>query len=199
MLSISIIVENIIKWIIPVVCTGLLTCVQKELKQNKENNVAMKDSMIILLRSQIVSKCEKYEELGYLPDYARSCICDLFKQYKALGGNHGVEVLVNETLRLKAKQSEQEEKTMKKQLEKLIDVKSLITLILTVLFFLLAVMGVIDANAVLTIYTTVIAFYFGTQYQKNQTKSDEKEEQFMEEDINIDELTFETELEGVEE
>ena len=65
---------------------------------------------------------------------------------------------------------------MKKQLEKLIDVKSLITLILTVLFFLLAVMGVIDANAVLTIYTTVIAFYFGTQYQKNQTKSDEKEE-----------------------
>ena len=105
MLSLGIIIENIIKWIIPVVCTGLLTCVQKELKSNKENNKAMKDSMIILLRSQIVSKCEKYEELGYLPDYARSCICDLFTQYTALGGNHGVEVLVNETLKLKAKKS----------------------------------------------------------------------------------------------
>ena len=65
---------------------------------------------------------------------------------------------------------------MKKQFEKLIDVKSLVTLILTVLFFILAIMKVIDANAVLTIYTTVIAFYFGTQYQKNQTKNDEKEE-----------------------
>lgn len=106
MLSVSVVIENVIKWIIPVVCTYLLTCVQKELKSNKENNVAMKDSMIIMLRSQIVSKCEKYEELGYLPDYARSCICDLFKQYTALGGNHGVEILVNETLKLKAKKSE---------------------------------------------------------------------------------------------
>ena len=65
---------------------------------------------------------------------------------------------------------------MKRQFEKLIDVKSLVTLILTVLFFILAIMRVIDANAVLTIYTTVIAFYFGTQYQKNQIKNDEKEE-----------------------
>ena len=106
MLSLGIIIENIIKWIIPLVCTALLTVVQKELKQNKNNNVAMKDSMVILLRSQIVSKCEKYEELGYLPDYARSCICDLYTQYKTLGGNHGVEVLVNETLKLKARKSE---------------------------------------------------------------------------------------------
>lgn len=65
---------------------------------------------------------------------------------------------------------------MKKQFEKLIDVKSLVTLTLTVLFFVLAIKEIIDANAVLTIYTTVIAFYFGTQYQKNQTKNDEKEE-----------------------
>lgn len=65
---------------------------------------------------------------------------------------------------------------MKKQFEKLIDVKSLVTLILTVLFFILAIMRVIDANAVLTIYTTVIAFYFGTQYQKNQNEKDDKEE-----------------------
>lgn len=71
-----------------------------QLRANEVNNEAMKASMIILLRSQIVSKCEKYQELGYLPDYARSCICDLFAQYTALGGNHGVNILVDETLKL---------------------------------------------------------------------------------------------------
>lgn len=52
------------------------------------------------------------------------------------------------------------------QLKKLIDVKSIVTLILTLLFFILACFQVIDGKSVMTIYTTVIAFYFGTQYQK---------------------------------
>ena len=50
--------------------------------------------------------------------------------------------------------------------KKLIDVKSIITIALTILFIILAIKGTIDGNAVMTIYTTVIAFYFGTQYQK---------------------------------
>lgn len=56
---------------------------------------------------------------------------------------------------------------LKEKICKLIDVKSIVTLILTILFFILALKEIIDANAVLTIYTTVIAFYFGTQFQKN--------------------------------
>lgn len=62
---------------------------------------------------------------------------------------------------------------MKDKLKKLINVKSIVTLILTVLFFILAVMKVIDANAVLTIYTTVIAFYFGTQHEKSNNNKEE--------------------------
>lgn len=92
--------DIIIKWAIPVILTGIFSFIAKELKENKESNSAMKESMIILLRSQIVSKVEKYIEEGYLPDYARSCICDLFLQYKALGGNHGVEKLVDKCLEL---------------------------------------------------------------------------------------------------
>lgn len=57
---------------------------------------------------------------------------------------------------------------MKDKFSKLIDVKSIVTLTLTVLFFILAILKIIDGNAVLTIYATVISFYFGTQYQKNQ-------------------------------
>lgn len=72
----------------------------EKLDDNDLNNKAMQKSMMILLRSQIVSKCETYRKTGYLPDYARSCLTDLFAQYTALGGNHGVNVLVDETLKL---------------------------------------------------------------------------------------------------
>ena len=74
-----------------------------KLKDNETNNEAMKNSMMILLRSQIVGKCEDYQNLGYLPDYARSCLNDLFTQYTALGGNHGVNILVDKTLELPPK------------------------------------------------------------------------------------------------
>lgn len=50
-------------------------------------------------------------------------------------------------------------------LKKLIDVKSLVTLSLTVLFIVLAIKGVIPGE-VMTIYTVVISFYFGTQVSK---------------------------------
>ena len=57
--------------------------------------------------------------------------------------------------------------TAKGNLARLIDVKSIVTLSLTFLFIFLAGKEVIDAKDVLTIYTTVIAFYFGTKYQQN--------------------------------
>ena len=69
---------------------------------------------------------------------------------------------------------------MKERLSKLIDVKSIVTLILTILFFILALKEIIDANAVLTIYTTVIAFYFGTQYQKNVNQREQEIQDYKE-------------------
>lgn len=70
---------------------------------------------------------------------------------------------------------------MKEKLIKLIDVKSIVTIMLTVLFFILAMKQIIDGQSVMTIYTTVIAFYFGTQYQKKK-ESDEINAQRTEED-----------------
>lgn len=51
---------------------------------------------------------------------------------------------------------------------KLIDVKSLVTLFLTFIFGVLALKGSVTADQFLTVFTTIIAFYFGTQYQKNK-------------------------------
>lgn len=58
-----------------------------------------------------------------------------------------------------------------KKLSKLMDVKSIVTLSLTGTFIVLALRGDVSGDF-LTIYTTIIAFYFGTQYQKNEQEHD---------------------------
>ena len=56
---------------------------------------------------------------------------------------------------------------MKAKIAKLIDVKSLVTLALTAVFGVQTVRGYISAEQFLNVFTVVIAFYFGVQYQKN--------------------------------
>lgn len=56
---------------------------------------------------------------------------------------------------------------MKNKLAKLIDVKSIVTLTITAVFAVQKLKGNVSSDQFLTIFTTVIAFYFGTQYQKN--------------------------------
>lgn len=52
---------------------------------------------------------------------------------------------------------------IKKRLGNLLAVKSLVTITLTGVFSVLALRGDISGTEFLTIFTTVIAFYFGTQ------------------------------------
>lgn len=52
---------------------------------------------------------------------------------------------------------------IKKRLGNLLAVKSLVTITLTVVFAVLALRDDISGTEFLTIFTTVIAFYFGTQ------------------------------------
>lgn len=60
---------------------------------------------------------------------------------------------------------------MKAKLAKLIDVKSIVTLILTGVFAYLAIVAKITPDNYMTIFTVVIAFYFGTQSaKKNSTE-----------------------------
>lgn len=55
---------------------------------------------------------------------------------------------------------------MKAKFEKLIDVKSIVTLLLTLVFCILSVCCLPVPTAFLSIYTMIIGFYFGTQAQK---------------------------------
>ena len=58
------------------------------------------------------------------------------------------------------------------RLLKLLSVKSIVTIVLTILFCILAVKGAIASDKVTVVYNIVIAFYFGTQAAKNVKTDD---------------------------
>lgn len=62
---------------------------------------------------------------------------------------------------------------MKEKFAKLLTVKSIVTVILTGVFAYLAVIGVVSGEQFLTVFTTVIAFYFGTQHEKKAKEDTE--------------------------
>jgi uncharacterized protein (DUF486 family) len=57
-----------------------------------------------------------------------------------------------------------------KRLANLLTIKSLVTLIVTAIFAVLALRGSISGEQFLTIFTVVIAFYFGTQAAREENK-----------------------------
>lgn len=59
---------------------------------------------------------------------------------------------------------------MKERLSKLIDVKSIMTLLMTIAFVFLAVTKVLTPEQFLTVFTMVVSFYFGVQSGKDDKK-----------------------------
>lgn len=64
-------------------------------------------------------------------------------------------------------------KDILKNLANLIKVKTIVTLIVVVVFAVLAFRGDISPDIVMNVVLMVIAFYFGTQHEKKNTKGDE--------------------------
>lgn len=62
---------------------------------------------------------------------------------------------------------------MGKKIAKLIDVKSIVTFVLTGVFAYLSIIGVVSGEQFLTVFTMVISFYFGTQAGKKEAEKDE--------------------------
>lgn len=60
---------------------------------------------------------------------------------------------------------------IKKRLANLLAVKSIVTVILTLVFAYLAVAGQVTTEQFLTVFTVVIAFYFGTQAERAERKA----------------------------
>ena len=56
---------------------------------------------------------------------------------------------------------------IKRRLANLLAVKRLVTVMLTAVFAYLAISGHVSTEQYLTVFTVVIAFYFGTQAEKS--------------------------------
>ena len=55
---------------------------------------------------------------------------------------------------------------IKEKLAKLIDVKSIVTIILVIIFSILALKEIISGSEFMTVFTMVISFYFWKQTEK---------------------------------
>lgn len=63
-----------------------------------------------------------------------------------------------------------------KRVAGLVSVKSIVTIILTIVFTVLALRGDVTGQDFMTIFLMVISFYFGTQSQKIQEAIDNVEQ-----------------------
>lgn len=60
---------------------------------------------------------------------------------------------------------------MKEKLKNLLTVKSIVTIVLTAVFAVLALTNRVTAQEFLTIFTVIIGFYFGTQHEKKAAQA----------------------------
>ena len=60
-------------------------------------------------------------------------------------------------------------KEILKNFANLVKVKTIVTLVVIAVFAYLALTGKVDAENVMYVVTTVIAFYFGTQHEKKES------------------------------
>lgn len=61
---------------------------------------------------------------------------------------------------------------MKERLAKFLSVKSIVTIILTLVFAYLSIIGTITGQDFMTVFAVVIAFYYGTQSEKKNNKDE---------------------------
>lgn len=64
--------------------------------------------------------------------------------------------------------------TILKRIAKLIDVKSLVTFVLTGVFAYLSIKGTISGQDFLQVFLMVVSFYFGTQSGKKEAKEEQE-------------------------
>ena len=57
---------------------------------------------------------------------------------------------------------------MKERINKLLTIKSIVTILLTIVFCYLSIIGQITPPQFMTVFGTVIVFYFGTQAGKKE-------------------------------
>lgn len=83
---------NILDWLsyfgIPTLVFGaVIGYFAKQIKKNKQEQDAIKAGVQALLRNEMISVYNKYNEKGYAPIYAKENFDNMYKNYHSLGLN----------------------------------------------------------------------------------------------------------------
>ena len=70
------------------------------LKQNREENEALRNGMRALLMRQIAEDCEDARRKGFCTVEKKKIINDMYTSYHALGGNDVITAMKNDMMRL---------------------------------------------------------------------------------------------------
>lgn len=71
----------------PTLIVGIFRYLHIQIKENREENKALKNGIQALLRGQMISEYNKWSERGYAPIYARENFENCWTQYHSLGVN----------------------------------------------------------------------------------------------------------------
>ena len=96
-------INSILTGIIGFLVSTIMGYLVKSSSNIKKESKLIKQSILTLERAELSEICEKYLDKGFCPEYARYIISDLYANYSALGGNHGITQLVNRVLELDLK------------------------------------------------------------------------------------------------
>ena len=91
--------------------TWVVKRMSNRIKQQQIENEALRNGMRSLLKSQIVTQCERAMDDGWCGARLRDTINDLYQSYHALGGNGTVTDIVDQTRKLPAFEPEKGDHT----------------------------------------------------------------------------------------
>lgn len=94
------IILKVILTIVGFITTGVLGYLTAKVKEHKNKDNQQQLALMCLLRSTITSKYYVYKEIGSIPYYEKENIDKLHEQYKNMGGNSYVDIIVEDTNKL---------------------------------------------------------------------------------------------------
>jgi hypothetical protein len=97
------IVLKVILTLVGFVTTGALGYLTAKVKEHKKRDTQQQLALMCLLRSTITSKYYVYKEIGSIPYYEKENIDKLHEQYKSMGGNSYVDIIVDDLNKLPIK------------------------------------------------------------------------------------------------
>lgn len=103
----SLIINNWIEFIFGLITVSILAFCKRlstKIHQQINDQKALKDGTLALLRSEIIHNYDKYMERGWLPIYAAESILSLYNAYHNLGGNGAIDKIIQELKELPSKE-----------------------------------------------------------------------------------------------